>query len=282
MKEFFHTVKFKILVCIFALLLGFIIYVAISAGASSLPKQILETISAPFVTLSTNVSDWIEGTIDKFVNADKYKQENEILKEQLADAYRDVIQKEKLEQENQQLKDMLKISENNKDFKWSPPCSVTSRNASDISGGFTVNRGRRDGISLYDPVFTKTGLVGIVTEVSDSYSIVSTVLSTDVYIGVAGADCHALGVIENDLENIEKGLCVMNYSGKDSGIKTGEIILTSGSEFFPEGIMLGKVKDIVNDDNGLAVHVLVEPFVDVYTVTDVFILTDFDGKGESE
>ena len=86
MKEFFHTVKFKILVCIFALLLGFLIYVAVSAGVSSLPKQILETVSAPFVTLSTNVSDWIENTLDKFVNADKYKQENEILKEQLAQA----------------------------------------------------------------------------------------------------------------------------------------------------------------------------------------------------
>lgn len=281
MKEFFHTVKFKILVCIFALLLGFLIYVAVSAGVSSLPKQILETVSAPFVTLSTNVSDWIENTLDKFVNADKYKQENEILKEQLAQAYSDVIQKEKLEQENQQLKDMMEISENNKDFKWSPPCSVTARNASDISGGFTINRGRKDGISLYDPVFTKTGLVGIVTEVSEAYSVVSTVLSTDVYIGVTGAECHALGVIENDLKNSENGLCVMNYSGKDSGIKEGEIILTSGSEFFPEGIMLGKVKEMVGDDNGLAVHVLIEPFVDVYTVTDVFVLTDFDGKGEN-
>ena len=264
MKEFFHTVKFKILVCIFALLLGFLIYVAVSAGVSSLPKQILETVSAPFVTLSTNVSDWIENTLDKFVNADKYKQENEILKEQLAQAYSDVIRKE-----------------NNKDFKWSPPCSVTARNASDISGGFTINRGRKDGISLYDPVFTKTGLVGIVTEVSEAYSVVSTVLSTDVYIGVTGAECHALGVIENDLKNSENGLCVMNYSGKDSGIKEGEIILTSGSEFFPEGIMLGKVKEMVGDDNGLAVHVLIEPFVDVYTVTDVFVLTDFDGKGEN-
>ncbi|MCM1298494.1 MAG: rod shape-determining protein MreC [[Eubacterium] siraeum] len=281
MKDFFHTVKFKILVCIFALLLGFLIYVAVSAGASSLPKQILETVSAPFVTLSTNVSDWIESTLDKFGNADKYKQENEILTEQLAQAYSDVIQKEKLEQENQQLKDMLEISETNTDFEWSPPCSVTARNASDISGGFTINRGKKDGISLYDPVFTKTGLVGIVTELSDAYSIVSTVLSTDVYIGVVGAECHALGVIENDLQNSEKGLCVMNYSGKDSGIKKGEIILTSGSEFFPEGIMLGEVKEIVDDENGLAVHVLVEPFVDVYTVTDVFVLTDFDGKGES-
>lgn len=280
MREFFHTVKFKILVCIFAFLLGFLIYVAIAAGASSLPKAFLETISSPFTSLSTTVSDWMESTIDKFANADKYKQENELLKEQLAEIYGSVLEKEKLEKENSQLKDMLEISENNKDFKWSPPCSVTARNSADISGGFTINRGTNDGISLYDPVFTKAGLVGIVSEVAGNYSIVSTVLSDDINIGVRGTDSHALGIIENDLESAYTGHCVMNYTGRDSGIRKDEIIVTSGSSFFPKDVLLGTVTDIINDSNGLSVHVQIKPFVDVFNVSDVFVLIDFEGKGE--
>lgn len=280
MKEFFHTLKFKILVCIFALLLGFLIYVAIASGASSLPKKILETVSYPFVHLSTVVSDWVEDTIDKFSNADKYKKENEILREQLAEIYGDLLDKEELQEENQHLKDMLEISEEHKDFKWSPPCSVIARNASDISGSFTVNRGTKDGISLYDPVLTKMGLVGTVVEVSEYYSIVSTVISTDINIGVEGSECSALGVIENDLEHSKDGLCVMNYVSRESGIKEGELIITSGSTYFPKNIILGTVKEIVNDDNGLAIHVLIEPSVDVFSVSDVFILTDFEEKGE--
>lgn len=280
MREFFHTVKFKILVCIFAFLLGFLIYVAIAAGASSLPKAFLETISSPFTSLSTTVSDWMESTIDKFANADKYKQENELLKEQLAEIYGSVLEKEKLEKENSQLKDMLEISENNKDFKWSPPCSVTARNSADISGGFTINRGTNDGISLYDPVFTKAGLVGIVSEVAGNYSIVSTVLSDDINIGVRGTDSHALGIIENDLESAYTGHCVMNYTGRDSGIQKDEIIVTSGSSFFPKDVLLGTVTDIINDSNGLSVHVQIKPFVDVFNVSDVFVLIDFEGKGE--
>lgn len=256
------------------------IYVAIAAGVSSLPKTILEIVSTPFVSLSTTVSDWMEGTIDKFANADKYKQENEQLKEQLAQAYQDVLEKERLEKENEQLKEMLEISENHEDFEWSPYCSVTARSAGDISGGFTINRGTNDGISLYDPVLTKTGLVGIVTEVSATYSIVSTVLSADINIGVTGGESHAIGVVENDLEYSINGLCVMNYTGKDSGIKEGEIIVTSGSSFFPEGLLVGTVKEIVNDDNGLSVHVLIEPFVDVFSVSDVFVLIGFYGQGE--
>lgn len=278
MREFFHTLKFKILVCIFALLLGFLIYAAISSGISTLPKKILETVSTPFVHLSTAVSDWMEDTIDKFSNADKYKRENELLKEQLSEIYGDVLEKEKLEKENEQLKNMLEISENHKDFKWSPPCSVTARNASDTTGGFTINHGSNDGISLYDPVLTKMGLVGIVSEVSENYCIVSTVLSPDINVGVIGADSSALGVIENDISHSSDGLCVMNYAGRDSGIKTGEVIVTSGSSFFPENLVLGTVKEIVNDANGLSVHILIEPVENIYTVSDVFVLIDFEGK----
>lgn len=281
MREFFHTVKFKVLVCIFAFLLGFLIYVAIAAGASSLPKMFLETVSSPFVSLSTAVSDWMENTIDKFMNADKYKQENELLKEQLAEIYNNVLEKEELQKENEQLKDMLEISENHKDFKWSAPCSVTARNSADISGGFTVNRGTNDGISLYDPVFTKTGLVGIVSEVSNNYSVISTILSTDINIGVSGAESHALGIVENDLDSAYTGHCVMNYTGRDSGIQKEEIIVTSGSSFFPKGVLFGTVTDIINDPNGLSVHVQIKPFVDVFTVSEVFILIDFEGKGEN-
>lgn len=280
MKEFFHTLKFKILVCIFALLLGFLIYVAISAGASTWPKKILETITTPFVHLSTTISDWMEDTVDKFANADKYKKENELLKEQLAGIYQDVLDKEKLEKENNQLKEMLEISENHKDFKWSPPCSVIARNASDITGGFTINRGTKDGISLYDPVFTKIGLVGTVVEVSEFYSIVSTVISPDINIGVQGSECSALGVIENDLKHASDGLCVMNYVSGDSGIKEGELIITSGSTFFPEKLIVGSVKEIEKGDDGLSIHVLVEPSVNLFNVSDVFVLIDFEGKGK--
>lgn len=281
MKEFFHTVKFKILVCIFAFLLGFIIYAAVSVGTSSFPKAFLETISSPFVSISTAISDWMESTIDKFSNADKYKQENELLKEQLAEAYQDVLEKEKLEEENRQLREMLEISEEHDDFEWSAPCSVISRNSADASGGFTINRGSNDGIALYDPVFNKLGLVGIVTEVSLNYSVVSTILSNDVNVGVISSESKVIGVIENDLNYSSQGLCVMDYTGRDSGIEEGEIILTSGSSFFPEGLLVGTVKSIENDGNGLSVHVLIEPFVQLQSVTDVFVLTGFDGQGEN-
>lgn len=280
MREFFGSLKFKIIVCILALILGFMVYVAISAGAASAPKTILETITQPFVSFSTMVSDWVTETFDKFANADRYKQENEQYRKQLSEMYADVLERDKLEEENQLLREMLKIAEENTDYQWSAPCKVTARNAGDIFGGFTINRGTQDGIELYDPVFTSVGLVGIVTETSPFYSKVTTLLSTDIDIGVVTAESKVLGVIENDIEYAEQGLCVMSYVGKGSGIKVGEAVVTSGSAFFPEGILVGTVQQVINDENGLSVHVIIKPLEDVYNVTDVFVVTDFNGQGE--
>lgn len=83
MRDFFKGFKFKIIVCAFALVLGVVIYAAVSGGFSTFPENVLSTIAKPFVTVSNAVSQWIEGTLDKFANADRYKSENEELKDKL-------------------------------------------------------------------------------------------------------------------------------------------------------------------------------------------------------
>lgn len=280
MKEFFSSVKFKILICVFALLLGFMIYSAITFGSSTVTQSIIDTITQPFVSVSTTISDWINETIDKFSNADKYQQENELLREQLSEMYTDVIEKEKLEQENEMLREMLKIAEEHEDFEWSTPCTITARTASDIFGGFTINRGSNDGLEQYDPVFTSIGLVGVISEIAPSYSRVTTILSTDINIGVITADSKVVAVIENDIEYSEQGYCLMSYIPIDSGIKVGEVVITSGSVIFPEGLIVGTIEEIITDDNGLSVHALIKPIEDVYNIGNVFAITEFYGQGE--
>ena len=66
MRDFFKGFKFKIIVCAFALVLGVVIYAAVSGGFSTFPENVLSTIAKPFVTVSNAVSQWVEGTLDKF------------------------------------------------------------------------------------------------------------------------------------------------------------------------------------------------------------------------
>ena len=278
MKEFFQSVKFKIIVCIFAFVFGIMIYAAVSGNNIIFPRSIIETLTQPFVSAGTAVSSWAAETIDTLVNAQSYREENEHLKQLLTEMYGQIIDKEKSDSENEQYRTILGIAEEHADYGWSPPCNVIARNASDIYGGFTIDRGSADGIALYDPVFTAVGLVGVISEISEHYSVVSTILSPDVNVGVMTAGSKTVGITENDVEYAANGCCLMSYVSKGSIIEEGDLIVTSGSSVFPENIIVGRVKNVFPDQNGLTRHAVIVPNEDFFKITSVFVITGFDGQ----
>lgn len=279
MKDFFHSLKFKIILCLLALVLGFMIYAAVSGGNVIFPKSILETAAQPFVAAATAVSDWAERTLDAFMNAEKYRDENVMLREKLTEMYSQIIDKNKTDEENERLREMLEIAKENDDYEWSAPCKVIARNTNDIFGGFTIDKGSSDGIALHDPVITEIGLVGYITELSPHYAVVTTVLSPEINIGVITADKNVVGIIENDILYSSDGYCLMSYINKDSDISEGDIAITSGGTVFPSGILIGTVYSVYSDTNGLALHAVIKPAENVFNVTSVFVITDFEGQG---
>lgn len=280
MRDFFHSVKFKILLGIAALLVGLMTYVAVAAGRESSPQQILNTLASPFVKAANAVADGVGGFFDKLINADTYKAENEELTAKLTEMYKYTMDYETLEKENIRLREILELKQKHDDFRFSEPCDVISRNSNDLYRGFTIDKGTRDGLHLNDPVITAKGLVGRVTSVAENYSKVTTLISPEVNIGVYTMRTKTTGVIENDVSSASKELCLMSDILKDADIKEGDIIFTSGkSGLFPADLAVGTVTEVYDDPNGLTKHALVKPIEDVKSVSSVFVITDFYGKG---
>ena len=280
MKDFFHSVKFKILLGIAALLLGLMVCVAVTAGREGGPKQILNTITYPFVKAGNAIADGVGVFFDKLINADKYKAENDELKSELTRMYKYTMDYDTLQNENERLREMLELKQKHEDFQFSEPCDVVARNANDLYGGFTVGKGAKDGLALNDPIVTSVGLVGRVTSVAENYAKVTTIISPQVNIGVYTMRTKTTGVIENDVSSAQKGLCLMSDILKDAEIQEGDIVFTSGkSGLFPKDILVGTVTEVYDDPNGLTKHALIKPAEDIKTVSSVFAITDFDGKG---
>lgn len=280
MREFFHSVKFKILLGIAALLLGLMVAVAVAAGKETTPQQVLNTITYPFVKAANVIADGVGGFFDKLINADKYKSENDELMAKLTEMYKHTMDYDSLVKENVRLREMLGIKQKNPDFRFSEPCDVVSHNANDLYGGFTINKGKSDGLSQNDPVITSVGLVGRITSIGENYAKVTTVISPQVNVGVYTMRTKATGVIENDVSSAQKGLCLMSDILKDADIKEGDIVFTSGkSGLFPADVMVGTVTEVYDDPNGLTKHALIEPAENVRSLSSVFVITDFNGKG---
>jgi rod shape-determining protein MreC len=255
------------------------LHAAMSAGVANLPEAALRTITRPFSAAATGISNWVGNTLDMLINSNRYKTENDELRQQLSQLYGELLEKEALIEENQQLHDMLGIIVDREDLTLSLPAAVIAREAMSVSGNFTINRGSNHGIKTDDPVITSVGLVGIVYETAPTFSRVRTILSTEINIGVKTAPHGIVGVIENDLMYSADRKCLMRYIQTDSGLKTGDVIVTSGGSMYPSGLVIGTVTEIYPDISGLSLRALIEPAEDVIRISDVFVITSFEGQG---
>ena len=65
----------------------------------------------------------------------------------------------------------------------------------------------------------------------------------------------------------------MEYLDGDAEIMVGDEIVTSQlSDFYPEGLAIGKVLEIETDTNGLTKYAVIEPYVDLKHLDTVLVL----------
>lgn len=278
MKEFFGSKKFKAIICILALIVGIMIYAAVSS--STLISSALGTIFAPVQKVTQGVMSSITSAFDMLVNAKDYYDENQELKEKIAELTAQLVDYTQTKQENEHLREMVALSESNPGIEFSEPCTVIGRTANDVYGSFFIDKGEKDGIGYYDPVVTANGLVGFVTEVQYTYSKVTTLLSNDISLGVYCVRTGETGVIEGNYDLALNGNVRMIYIPLECEMTDGDIVITSGySGLVPKGLVVGTASDIVIAPSGLSKNAIITPTIDADTLKTVYVITDFDGKG---
>ena len=281
MKDFVHSMKFKILCGILALLIGIMIYAATTSGGQSAMSSFLGAIVSPFQKFSNAISSKVSTTIDTLVNADKYNKENKELKKKMDELYLQMVDYEDVKEENDHYKEILELKKKYPDFKFSPPCKVIGRTTNDMYQSFTIDKGSRDGIKLNDPVITGDGLVGIVSKVDLTYSTVTTILSPKYNPGLISIKSKDTGSLEGNYDCAVDGYTRMRYINRDSKIEVGEVIVTSGHNgLVPKDRIIGTVEKIEMDKGGLSLNATIKPIVKIDEVTNVFVITEFDGQGK--
>ena len=275
MKDFLKGKIFKIVACVVALLIGIMIYQAASGGFASFPEAVVGTFVTPIVKASASISDSVAGFFNSLVNAKDIEKENKELRSELAQAYKDLSDFEKAKKENEQLKKVLGIKEKNPDYEMEA-ATVIGRDSASAFGKFTVNKGSLNNIKLGSPVITEDGLVGVITEVGPTYSVVTTVLDPDINVGIFNSRTQETGVVGGSADLYNKGRTKLKMLPRDTALLSGDIIETSGiGGVFPSGILVGTVKAMGAENSGVSMYAEIEPIVDVTKVSDVVIVTEF-------
>lgn len=139
---------------------------------------------------------------------------------------------------------------------------------------FTIDQGSKNGIKVDMNVITDKGLVGIVTEVYDSYSVVTTMIADNSNISAMDERTKDLCIVEGDITLMDSGIVKLSRIKTNAQMQSGDKVVTSNisGKYLP-GLLVGYVKDITTDDSGLSKSGNLIPAADFDHLTDVIVIT---------
>jgi rod shape-determining protein MreC len=128
------------------------------------------------------------------------------------------------------------------------PARVLHNSVSHTRNYITLNVGSSDGISPEMGVANAEGIIGIVSEVSEHYSVVIPVLNPLIRFSCKLKKSNTSGSLEWD--GNDRRFSTLEEIPPYVSVSKGDTVITSGySAIFPEGIMVGTVEDYkVGDD----------------------------------
>lgn len=260
-------------------LLGLLLYT--NSVGSSMTANLLGFLSSPMQKISTGITTNAAVFADEVTrSADDLQAENDALKEEVRKLREQLVDYYEVKQKNEQYETVLELKKANKDYQMLP-ATVIGRDPNDVFYSFSIDQGSLNGVSKNDPVITGDGVVGWVSEVYATSSQVTTLFSPNTKIGAIAKETRDTGVTGCDIKLADQGVIKLAYLTSENTIEPGDIITTTGlSGMYPKDLLIGTVKELAYEDNSVSQYAVVEPFVDVKNVRDVFVITDFEGKGE--
>ena len=273
MKHLFST-KVKVLL-IAAVLISAGLAILSGATEQSIPKLVVQGLLTPFragANALTKQSEQIYGYIFRY---ESLVAENEALKKQISNMEDDARQADSYYRENQRLRDALALTQTREDFVL-VDAYIIAWGTTDWNSTVTVSKGTNAGIEAGMCAITANGeVVGLVTEVGLNYAVIKTVLDSTLEISATIASSGYNGMVSGGYTDGRKDLLWMDYLPSAAVIRNNDQVVTSGSTVYPRNLILGHIVDAGYDETGVAKYAVLDPAVDIGSLEQVFILTEY-------
>lgn len=236
-------------------------------------ENLFSYVIIPTQDVLTSISNNVTEKIDDISRVFEYREEiealeteNENLKEKNISLTLDNVQLNQLEE----LKSNLNFIERN-DFSNYVTAKVVSKDSGNWFNMFTINAGLNQGVRKYSVVVANNGLVGKIYEVGDNYSKVITLVDNKSKISfeVLSLDKRYQGFIESTHD----GLLTGKIFEPNADLTNGMTIITTGQGVYPEGLLIGKIISINNDEDEFLQKITIKPEIDFKYIKYVTVIT---------
>ena len=148
------------------------------------------------------------------------------------------------------------------------PARIISKTNSKTQSFFVINSGFNDSVKVGMPVINDRGLIGIVDNASDDFSVVKTFKNSGFKISVVDQRSNFNGIMSWDGNNLS-----LQNVPTSADIQSGDRIVSSSyGTLFPPLISVGIVATKEQSIPGLLSSVYISPFVNLDRIKNVFVV----------
>jgi rod shape-determining protein MreC len=151
------------------------------------------------------------------------------------------------------------------------PALVINSTHTKANNYFTLNIGWAEGVRPNMGVFSDNGIVGIVHNVSEHFSVVKSVLTANINIDVIIEPIGLVGLLKWDGRDSRRGQ-ITGISNDLKIKKWSKVVTRGGSGIFPRGLMVGKVEKLKTVEGKPLWDVIVRFSEDYRTLQRVYVI----------
>ena len=270
MKRFFSSKVRTVLV------IAVVLAAALTVTGSTPLDGAVKGLLTPISTAASHLKNGAAQLYSYLFRYEALAAENADLKEQLAQISNDARKLDAMTRENARLRAALELQQDHEDYKL-VDAYIIDRDSRDWASTFTINRGSASGLAEGMCVVTENGeVVGLITSVGSNYAVVTTVLDSSLEVSATIASTGYNGMVRGGYTVGLDGYLRMDYLPTSAVIRNQDQVVTSGSTVYPRDLVLGRIIDAGYDDTGVAKYAVLEPAVNVSSIEQVFVITEYD------
>jgi rod shape-determining protein MreC len=237
----------------------------------------------PFENGIGTLGSWLSQRSDELKSIRSLLDENESLKEQVAQLTEEntILQQDKYELNK--LRELVALDEQYGEYE-KVGARIISRDSGNWYSVFIIDKGTDDGIGIDMNVIAGGGLVGRVTSVGPNWAKVTSIISDNSNVSAMTIATEDNLIVSGDLKLMADG--VISFSqlvDSNDQVSEGDKIVTSNiSDKYLPNILIGYLSTINRDNNNLTKSGYVTPAVDFEHLSEVLVITDLKQQIEEE
>jgi len=253
-----------------------------NAGSS---RGVVSLILRPMQSGINTLGGFVSSASEKKKTENSLESENENLQNQVEELQAQVTSLQQNITDYNELLKLTGLTEKYPGYKMTG-ARIIGKDPGNWYSTFTINKGSRDGIKKDMNVVAEKGLVGIVTQVGLTSSVVRSIIDDTSSVSAMISKNYDNCVVEGDLTLLNKGLLSVSMISDNTSVVDGDEVVTSYvSDKYLPGILIGYISNIQADDTKLSYHADLTPVVDFQHLSTVMVIktlkSDLDTEQQS-